>query len=226
MLARQRERRSESARAHVSGCRVGETAYAVRTMGKVGLILAAIVVILGFSCVGSYNKLVRLDQAVQGQWAQVENAYQRRADLVPNLVETVKGAAKFERETFTAVTEARSKVGQVSLGAAPSDPAALERFQQAQGELSSALSRLLAVSERYPDLKATANFRDLQAQLEGTENRISVERMRFNQLAQEFNTNRNAFPTVIIASLFGSRFSEKAYFKAQAGAAVAPHVQF
>jgi LemA protein len=199
-------------------------------MGKIGLItLAALIAILGISCVGGYNKLVRLDQAVQGQWAQVENAYQRRADLVPNLVETVKGAAKFEKDTFTAVTEARAKVGQVSAQATANianDPAALARFQQAQDQLSSALSRLLVVSERYPELKATANFRDLQAQLEGTENRIAVERMRFNQLSQEFNTARNSFPTVIIASLFGNRFAEKAYFKAQAGAATAPHVQF
>jgi LemA protein len=172
---------------------------------------------------------VRLDQAVQGQWAQVENAYQRRADLVPNLVETVKGAAKFERDTFTAVTEARARVGQVSAQATRqivNDPAALGRFQQAQDQLSSALSRLLVVSERYPDLKATANFRDLQAQLEGTENRVAVERMRFNQAAQAFNTARNSFPTKLLASLFGSGFAEKAYFKAQAGAATAPQVQF
>ena len=201
-----------------------------RLMGKIGLIvLAVLVAVVGFSCVGSYNKLVGLDQAVQGQWAQVENAYQRRADLVPNLVETVKGAAKFERETFTAVTEARAKVGQISTqapGQITTDPAALERFGKAQEQLSSALSRLLVVSERYPELKATAAFRDLQVQLEGTENRITVERMRFNQLAQEFNTARNSFPTVIMAGLFGGRFAEKAYFKAQAGAATAPHVQF
>jgi LemA protein len=189
-----------------------------------------VVALLGFSGVSSYNRLVRMDQAVQAQWAQVENVYQRRADLVPNLVETVKGAAKFERDTLTAVTEARARVGQVAAPAAgqsiPNDPAAFQRFQQAQDQLSSALSRLLVVSERYPDLKATANFRDLQAQLEGTENRIAVERMRFNQTAQEFNTARDSFPTTLFASLFGSRFAEKAYFKAQAGAATAPHVQF
>jgi LemA protein len=199
--------------------------------------IAVLAVVLGFSCASSYNRLVRLDQAVQAQWAQVENVYQRRADLVPNLVETVKGAAKFERETMIAVTEARAQVGRVQNpasggppGAAapsiPNDPAAFERFQRAQDQLSSALSRLLVVSERYPDLKATANFRELQAQLEGTENRISVERMRFNQVAQEFNTARNSFPTTLIAGMFGSRFAEKAYFKAQAGAATAPHVQF
>jgi len=189
----------------------------------------ALVAIVGFSCVGSYNKLVGLGQAVDAQWAQVENAYQRRADLVPNLVETVKGAAKFEKDTMIAVTEARARVGQVTAQATEkvvNDPEALQRFQQAQDALSSSLSRLLAVSERYPELKATANFRDLQAQLEGTENRIAVERMRFNQVAQEFNTARNKFPTVVMAGLFGHRFAEKSYFRAQAGAATAPHVQF
>jgi LemA protein len=188
--------------------------------------LVVVAAILGITCVGSYNKLVTLDQAVQGQWAQVENAYQRRADLVPNLVETVKGAAKFEKDTFTAVTEARARAGQTQLGAPPTDPAALQRFQQAQDQLSQALSRLMVVVEKYPDLKATANFRDLQVQLEGTENRIAVERMRFNEAAQTFNTTRSRFPTVVMAGFFGSRFAEKAYFKSQAGAATAPHVQF
>jgi LemA protein len=198
-------------------------------MGKVLIGLGVLVAICGASCIGSYNKLVRLSQAVDGQWSQVENVYQRRADLVPNLVETVKGAAKFERETLTAVTEARARVGQVSAQAVQqitTDPAALQKFQQAQDGLSSALSRLLVVSERYPELKATANFRDLQVQLEGTENRVTVERMRFTEAAQEFNTARNSFPTVVMAGLFGKRFAEKAYFTAQAGAATAPHVQF
>ena len=198
-------------------------------MGKILLGLAVLAAIFGASCVGSYNKLVRLSQAVDAQWSQVENVYQRRADLVPNLVETVKGAAKFERETFKAVTEARARVGQVSAQVTPqitNDPAALQRFAQAQDGLSSALSRLLVVSERYPELKATANFRDLQAQLEGTENRITVERMRFTEAAQEFNTARNSFPTVLMAGVFGKRFAEKAYFTAQAGAASSPHVQF
>jgi LemA protein len=199
-------------------------------MGKiVGLVLAVVLLVGGVSCVGGYNKLVRLSQAVDGQWAQVENAYQRRADLIPNLVETVKGAAKFEKDTLTAVTEARARVGQITPQATEkivNDPAAFQRFQQAQDGLSSALSRLLVVSEQYPDLKATANFRDLQVQLEGTENRISVERMRFNQTAQEFNTARNSFPTVVIAGLFGSRFAEKAYFHATAGAATPPQVKF
>ena len=199
-------------------------------MGKIGLLaVLGLAVILGVSCVGSYNKLVRLGQAVDGQWAQVENAYQRRADLVPNLVETVKGAAKFEQGTLTAVTEARAKVGQVSAAATEkivNDPEARNRFQQAQDGLSSALSRLLVVSEQYPELKATQNFRDLQVQLEGTENRIAVERMRFNEAAQAYNTARQSFPTVPIAGMFGNRFAEKAYFKAQAGAATAPQVKF
>jgi LemA protein len=195
--------------------------------GTIGIVLVALV--FGIWLASGYNRLVRLDQGVQGQWAEVENVYQRRADLVPNLVETVKGAAKFERDTLTAVTEARAKVGQVTPQATAevvNDPAALAKFQQAQDSLSSALSRLLVVSERYPELKATAGFRDLQAQLEGTENRIAVARMRFNESAQAFNAARNSFPTVLVAGLFGRRFSEKAYFKAQAGAATAPHVQF
>ena len=193
-----------------------------------GVILVIVALVLGLAVVGGYNSLVALDQAVRAQWGQVENVYQRRADLVPNLVETVKGAAAFEKGTFTAVTEARSRVGQVA-GAGqnvPNDPAAFAKFQQAQDGLSSALSRLMVVVENYPDLKATANFRDLQAQLEGTENRISVERMRFNETAQAFNTRRQTFPTVLIAGLFGDRFRQKAYFKAQEGAETAPKVKF
>jgi len=193
-----------------------------------GVIVVGVALVLGLAVVGGYNSLVGLDQAVQAQWGQVENVYQRRADLVPNLVETVKGAAAFEKDTFTAVTEARSRVGQLA-GAGqnvPSDPAAFEKFQQSQDGLSSALSRLMVVVENYPDLKATANFRELQAQLEGTENRISVERMRFNEAAQAFNTRRQSFPTVLIAGFFGDRFREKGYFKAQAGAETAPKVKF
>src|SRR5262249_13081428 len=199
-------------------------------MGKwLGLGVLAVLVIFGLSIAGSYNSLVSLDQAVQAQWGQVQNVYQRRADLVPNLVETVKGAAAFEKDTFTQVAEARSKVGQGSgegLKNVVNDPQAFERFQQAQAGLSSALSRLMVVVEKYPELKATANFRDLQAQLEGTENRIAVERKRFNDAAQAFNTTRMSFPTVIIAGFFGSRFNEKAYFKAQEGADKAPQVKF
>jgi len=188
------------------------------------------VLVLGAVWIGSsYNGLVTADQAVRGQWGQVENVYQRRADLIPNLVETVKGAANFEKETYTKVAEARAKVVQISgegLEKILADPQAFQRFQQAQGELSAALSRLMAVSERYPDLKATANFRDLQAQLEGTENRVAVERMRFNEVAQVYNTKRERFPTAIVVSLFGGRFKERPYFQAQPGAQTAPQVKF
>ncbi len=194
-------------------------------LGCLGLGLVAVLAVAAFG-VSAYNGLVSLDQAVQAQWAQVENVYQRRADLVPNLVETVKGAAAFEKDTFTAVTEARSKVGQVNAAGIANDPEAFAKFQQAQDGLSSALSRLMVVVEKYPDLKATQNFRDLQVQLEGTENRIAVERMRFNETAQAFNTKRMSFPTVVIAGFLGSRFNEKAYFKAQAGADTAPAVKF
>jgi LemA protein len=196
---------------------------------KKTLIVVGVLVVAALFIGSSYNGLVAADQAVRGQWGQVENVYQRRADLIPNLVETVKGAAAFEKETYTKVAEARAKVVQISgegLEKILTDPQAFQRFQQAQGELSSALSRLMAVSERYPDLKATANFRDLQAQLEGTENRVAVERMRFNEVAQAYNTKRQRFPTVIVASLFGSRFQERPYFQAQAGAQTAPQVKF
>ena len=197
-------------------------------IGCLGVLVLAVLIIV-ISVAGTYNSLVSLDQKVRAQWGQVENVYQRRADLVPNLVETVKGAANFEKETFTAVTEARAKVGQVTAGAMANvinNPETFAKFQEAQDGLSSALSRLLAVVERYPELKATQNFRDLQAQLEGTENRIAVERMRFNETAQAFNTKRMKFPTVLIASFFGERFKEKAYFKAQPGAETAPKVKF
>jgi LemA protein len=189
--------------------------------------LVAVLVIVGLTLAGTYNRLVTLDQAVQSQWAQVESVYQRRADLIPNLVSTVKGAANFEKSTYVAVADARSKVGQLNLGSnVPNDPAAFQKFTAAQDALSSALSHLLVVVERYPDLKATQNFADLQAQLEGTENRIAVERMRFNKAAQTFNTTRDSFPTVVVAGLFGPRFNEKAYFKSQSGAESAPKVNF
>ncbi len=192
-----------------------------------GGILVLFIVILGLGAVGSYNSLNGLSQGVDAQWGQVENVYQRRADLVPNLVATVKGAAAFEKDTFTAVTEARAKVGQINLGGkAPATPEAMASFQKAQEGLGSALSRLMVVVEKYPDLKATQNFRELQAQLEGTENRIAVERMRFNQAAQAFNTRRNSFPTLLIAGFFGDRFRDRAYFKAQAGSETAPKVAF
>ena len=201
-------------------------------MSKIWIVLGIIlffVVILGVWASSGYNSLVSLDQGAQAQWGQVENTYQRRADLIPNLVESVKGAAKFEHDTMVEVTEARAKVGQVTVnaGANPAnDPAALEKFQKAQDQLSSALSHLMVVAEKYPDLKATQNFRDLQSQLEGTENRISVERMRFNETAQAFNSKRDSFPTVLIADFAGARFQHKAYFTAQAGAEKAPQVKF
>ena len=194
-------------------------------IGCLGVLILA-VVIIALSVSGTYNSLVRLDQNVLAQWAQVENVYQRRADLVPNLVETVKGAAAFEKDTFTAVTEARAKVGQVQVSADKLSADGLAKFQQAQDGLSSALSRLLVVVEKYPELKATQNFRDLQVQLENTENRITVERMRFNEAAQAFNKKRMSFPTVLIAGFFGARFNEKSFFKAQAGAETAPKVKF
>lgn len=195
-------------------------------LGCLGVIVLGLVVV-GLLGIGAYNSLNKLDQAVKSQWAQVENVYQRRADLVPNLVETVKGAANFEKDTFTAVTEARAKVGQTKLDVGSiNDPAAFAKFQQAQDGLSSALSRLMVVVEKYPELKATENFKMLQSQLESTENRITVERMRFNEAAQGFNTKRMSFPTVLIAGFFGSRFAEKPYFKAQAGTETAPKVNF
>ncbi len=194
-------------------------------IGCLAVVLLGILVVALY-VTGVYNSLVGLDQKVQSQWGQVENAYQRRADLIPNLVETVKGAAAFEKDTFTAVTEARAKVGQVQVNAGDLTPDAFARFQEAQDGLSSALSRLLVVIEKYPELKATENFKELQAQLEGTENRITVERMRFNEAAQSFNTRRNRFPAVLVAGFFGEKFKEKVYFKAQAGAETAPKVKF
>ena len=175
---------------------------------------------------GSYNRLVKLSQAVDSQWAQVQNVYQRRADLIPNLVSTVSGAANFEKSTLTEITQARASVGLVKIdpNTAPGDPAKLAEFDRAQGQLSSALSRLLVVVERYPDLKATTNFRDLQAQLEGTENRISVERRDFNLAVQKYNTVVKSFPEFLYAGAYG--FHEKPYFAATAGAETPPKVQF
>ena len=192
----------------------------------IAVVVVFVLAMLGWAASG-YNALVRLDQGVRGAWGQVENVYQRRADLVPNLVETVKGAAAFEKDTFTAVANARAQVGQVSAAGVEkitSDPEAMAKFQQAQDGLSSALSRLLVVVERYPDLKATAGFRDLQVQLEGTENRISVERGRFNETVQAYNTAIKRFPTVIFAGLFGH--AARPYFTATAGADRPPEVEF
>ena len=176
----------------------------VIVFGCLGAVLLAVVVV-GLLLAGTYNNLVGRAQEVDKQWAQVQNVYQRRADLIPNLVATVSGAANFEKSTLTEITEARASVGQVKLdpNQSPNDPAKLEEFQKAQARLSSALSRLLVVVERYPDLKATSNFRDLQAQLEGTENRITVERQKFNEAVQQYNTSVKSFPTVFIAGMFG-----------------------
>jgi LemA protein len=191
--------------------------------------LVLVAVLIAASAIGAYNKLVALDQAVQAQWGQVQNVYQRRADLIPNLVATVKGVANFEKSTYIAVAEARAKVGQVQLpspSAITTDQQALSQYQAAQDGLTSALSRLLVVVERYPELKANENFLTLQSQLEGTENRIAVERMRYNDTAQAFNTTRQSFPTVLYANFFGDRFKSKAYFQAQPGAETAPKVTF
>jgi LemA protein len=186
------------------------------------VILVVALVLLGTG-VGTYNRLVELDEGVGNAWSQVENVYQRRADLIPNLVATVKGAKDFEQETLTQVVEARAKVGQVNLKSAP-DAEQLAQFEAAQSQLSSALSRLLVVVERYPELKATEAFRDLQAQIEGTENRITVERKRFNDATLTYNKTRRRFPTILVASIMG--FGDKPYFAATPGADVPPKVDF
>jgi len=194
---------------------------------KKWIIIGAIVlvVILIYSSIsGSYNKMVQKDEAVKGQWGNVENVYQRRSDLIPNLVSTVKGYAEFEQKTLTDVIEARSKATQVKISPENLNKESFKQFQAAQGELSSTLSRLMMVSEQYPNLKANQNFLDLQAQLEGTENRIAVERKKFNDLSQEYNTLIRSFPKNIWASLFG--FEKKDYFEAEAGAEKAPEVKF
>lgn len=191
------------------------------------VILVAGVVLTGGWFVSARNRLVSLDESVKQGWAQVENVYQRRLDLIPNLVATVQGYASHERETLTAVTEARSRVGQITaqgMQKVLEDPQAFAQFQEAQGALSSALSRLMVVVEQYPDLKANEGFLDLQRQLEGTENRIAVERRRFNEVCQQYNTAIRQFPAALVASFGG--FKAREYFKAQEGAAQAPKVQF
>jgi LemA protein len=194
--------------------------------GVIVAVLVLFAIIMGIYGIKSYNKMVKMDEGVKSAWSQVENVYQRRLDLIPNLVETVKGYAAHERETFQAVTEARAKAGGVINvpGQALNNPEMFQQFQNAQSQLSSALSRLMVVVEKYPDLKANENFLSLQSQLEGTENRITVERQRFNQTAQEYNTYIKQFPRVIIANVSG--FKEKPYFKAQAGADQVPKVNF
>ncbi len=191
------------------------------------LVVAGVLVLLVLWGIGAYNGLVGSQQAVEAQWAQVQNVYQRRADLIPNLVRTVQGSANFERGTLQDVVEARSRVGAVSPQATSeilNDPTKFQQFQQAQDQLSSALSRLLVVVERYPELRSTAAFQDLMNQLEGTENRIVVERRRFNEVAQDYNTRIKRFPTALFANIFG--FAPRPYFEAQPGAETAPTVDF
>lgn len=199
-----------------------------KILGCLGVIVLVIGV-LAFFLAGEYNGLVSGQQSVEAQWAQVENVYQRRADLVPNLVSTVKGAANFEQETLNQVVQARSRVGQVSAQATQSmidNPAQFAKFEAAQDQLSSALSRLLVVVERYPELRSVAAFQDLMTQLEGTENRIAVERRRFNEVARDFNTRLKRVPTRWFIDLLHWDFKEKAYFQAQPGAEQAPEVNF
>jgi len=184
-----------------------------------------VVVLLVFYSISINNSLVEKEEGVNQSWAQVENQYQRRADLIPNLVNTVRGAADFEQETLTQVVEARSRATSVNIDASDlNNPAAFQQFQQAQEQLSGALSRLLVTVERYPEIQANQNFRDLQVQLEGTENRISTERMRFNRSAQEYNTTIRRFPANLFAGVLG--FETKAYFQSQQGAETAPEVNF
>jgi LemA protein len=199
----------------------------MKTVSKKWIIIGVVVVlaiILYSSVKGTYNNMVTKEEAVTAQWAQVENVYQRRADLIPNLVSTVKGYAEFEQETLTQVIEARAKATSVTIDPTNLNEASMQQFQAAQDGLGSALSRLLVTIERYPDLKANQNFLDLQTQLERTENRITVERMNFNEQARDYNAFIRTFPKNIYASMFG--FDKKAYFTATEGADQAPEVQF
>jgi LemA protein len=188
------------------------------------LVIALIIVALISSVTKSYNKMVSMDESVSSQWSQVENVYQRRADLIPNLVNTVKGYATHERETLEAVINARAKATSVNIDPSKLDAASIQNFQEAQSGLSSALGKLMVVMEQYPDLKANQNFLELQAQLEGTENRITVERMKFNDSAKSFNTYIRKFPQNIISGMFS--FEKKAYFEAEKGSEKAPEVKF
>jgi LemA protein len=199
-------------------------------LGCVAAVVVGLLLVVGIFVlwgVGLYNGLVGAEQTVAAQWAQVENVYQRRADLIPNLVRTVRGAADFERGTLESVVEARARVGQMQLTPEMlEDPQALARFEQAQDALSSALSRLLVVVERYPELRSVPAFQDLMVQLEGAENRIAVERRRYNEVARDFNTRVRRFPANVIVPAMGWDFEEKAYFEAEAGAEEAPEVEF
>ena len=193
-------------------------------MKKSTIIIIAVVAILAIWGVSSYNGLVKMDESVNTAWSNVENQYQRRADLIPNLVNTVKGYAAHEKETLEAVMAARSKATQMTVDADNLTPEKLQEYQKAQGEIGSALGRLLAITEAYPDLKANENFKELQAQLEGTENRISVERRNFNETARSYNTSIRTFPKNIIASMCG--FEKRPYFEAEEGSQKAPEVKF
>lgn len=194
-----------------------------KTLIIIGVVALAVFLIYRFFA-GTYNNMVDKDQAVQKGWAQVENVYQRRLDLIPNLVATVKGAAEFEKTTLTAVIEARASATQIKVDPKNLNAADLQRFQAAQGELSAALGRLMVVAEQYPQLKANQNFLELQSQLEGTENRITVERQKFNDVVQNYNAYIKKFPQVMLAGLYG--FSDKAFFAADKGAEKAPKVEF
>lgn len=193
-------------------------------MKKTWIIVIAVVAVLVIYCVSSYNSLVTQEETVGTAWSNVENQYQRRSDLIPNLVNTVKGYAVHEKETFDAVVSARAKATQMTIDIEDLTPEKIEAYQKAQGAVGSALSRLLAVTENYPELKANENFKELQAQLEGTENRISVERRKFNETAREYNTNIRRFPKNIVASMFG--FEKRPYFEAEEGSEKAPEVKF
>lgn len=193
-------------------------------MKKSAIIIIAVVAAVVLWCITSYNGLVSKEENVDSQWANVESSYQRRSDLIPNLVETVKGYASHEKETLQGVIEARSKATSTQINAGDLTSENIQQFQAAQDQLSNALSKLMVVVERYPDLKANENFLQLQSQLEGTENRINVERNKYNEVAKSFNANIRKFPKNIIANMFG--FEKKAYFEAQEGAETAPQVKF
>lgn len=193
-------------------------------MKKSTIIILVVVVIAAVWAVTGYNGLVKADEAVSNAWSNVENQYQRRADLIPNLVNTVKGYAAHEKETLDAVISARTRATQVTVDAGNLTPEKLQEYQEAQGEIGTALGRLLAITEAYPDLKANQNFLELQAQLEGTENRISVERRNFNDVAKSYNTSIRTFPKNILAGMFG--FEKRPYFEAQEGSEKAPEVSF
>jgi LemA protein len=192
-------------------------------MKRIALNIVAFFAVLSLSSCG-YNNMVKLDEQVTSQWAQVENVYQRRVDLIPNLVSSVKGAANFEKETLTQVIEARSKATSINVDPTKLTPESIAQFQAAQGQLGQSLGRLLATVEAYPELKANQNFLELQAQLEGTENRITVERQKFNTVTQEYNSTIRTFPNNLTAGMFG--FKAKGYFQAEAGANKAPKVEF